>query len=366
MSFESDLHDLLEETADRFEPDPAVLADAEQRAERLWRARRWTRGLTAVAAVAVAAGIVLIIGSDPTPLVIGPGPAVSPSSTPVGPDGSGVGQPEPPGSVADVPDGWQRVEAHDLAVSVPDEWKVIVITTGSDCTTPADRPAIVLLAELVEGCTFEPSADAPPLVVIEPTGRAPATTGNWRLADLIISTHLDGTGDRITLTAFVPTHEETIRVRTSAGGGGDYGRLHDVLMSIRPADQPACTGQPCRPPEEAAQPARIDITSQNGRRVRATVVNETDQPLEGGAEYSLQRWDGTDWQRYDVSDGTWRMIGQIIPPGTGGAFHPGSGANAPFELPPVAGWWRLAKPMTNGDNGALTLVSEPIEIAPQP
>lgn len=89
MSFETELHELLERSADRFDPDPAVLADAERRAARMVRARRWTRGLAAAAAAAaaaVAAGVVLTGGPDPAPPVIGPGPTPSPTGTPTVPE----------------------------------------------------------------------------------------------------------------------------------------------------------------------------------------------------------------------------------------------------------------------------------------
>lgn len=72
MTFEADLHDLLEATADRFDPDPAVLADAEKRADAMVRARRWRWGIAAAAVLGVLAfvGTSLARGPSAQPLEI--------------------------------------------------------------------------------------------------------------------------------------------------------------------------------------------------------------------------------------------------------------------------------------------------------
>lgn len=67
MSFESELHDLLEEAAARFDPDSAVLAEAQRRADAKLRARRWGWGLAAAAVVALIAVVGTSLGRGPSP-----------------------------------------------------------------------------------------------------------------------------------------------------------------------------------------------------------------------------------------------------------------------------------------------------------
>lgn len=96
MSFESELHDLLEEVASRFEPDPAVVDDAEQRAAAMLRARRRRWGIAAAAVVALIAAVGTSLSRGPAPeppvIVDQPSPETSPEPT-------GTESPSPTGDV---------------------------------------------------------------------------------------------------------------------------------------------------------------------------------------------------------------------------------------------------------------------------
>lgn len=130
MSLESELHDLLEETAGRFEPDPAVLADAERRAGSMLRARRWRWGVAAAAAVALIATVGTALGRGPAPeppvIIDQPSPDATPEPTETqGPGATGEVGPEltlaSDGSIrglANAPDRGVLVQVDDRVVLV--------------------------------------------------------------------------------------------------------------------------------------------------------------------------------------------------------------------------------------------------------
>lgn len=77
MSFESELRDRLTAAANSFDPDDGVLADAEQRAARMLRARRWRGGVAVAAALALVVLVTLQVlpqQQRSEPPVVGPGP----------------------------------------------------------------------------------------------------------------------------------------------------------------------------------------------------------------------------------------------------------------------------------------------------
>lgn len=307
------------------------------------RGRRRRRRDQAVAAAATLGVTAALLGVVPSILADGPDrPDIVASPTP---------------EAGDLPDGWRAAESFGIRLSIPDGWNV---ARTSSCWAAPTEPTLIIVTEPLDGCSPDTPAAAPQFVVLEPlsypmtplsqgrrlgefhlsTSEEPLDTGQW-----VRTASFEAGGQSLRLTLFSTTR--------------NLGETNDILMSLRPADAPSCLPPSCAPPETDPAMTRFEIESQSGRFVAVRGVNETDQQLEGGAAWNLQRWNGEAWQRYDVGGSTQVAIAVFLPgrdPATGTAGH---GVPIRTELPPVAGWYRIAKTMS----GKL-LLSPPLPVEP--
>lgn len=291
MSFESELRDRLAASANSFDPDAGVLADAEQRAARMLRARRWRAGM----AVAAALVLVVLIAVQVLPQqrrsespVVGPGPTErsileepsptvdsEPSPTETLEPGDGVGRWEP---VADGPLG-SRVDA--AATWADDELFVWGGTRNGEQTSDP------------EGAMYDPSTQQWRPIAPAPTGLRADATAVW-------------TGDQVLVFGGSPPGDtdgdETLQVMA-------YEPVADSWQSFDDAP---------------LQPRRFASVTWTGDELIVWGGASVGDPTEGDGSTPVAMF--SDGAAFDADSGQWRMLGDspLSPRGDHGAVWDGS------------------------------------------
>lgn len=278
MTFESELSDRLAATAERFDPDPAVLVDAERRATRRRRTRRagMLVGAAAmvVAVVAVAPQVLDIWRAPDTPVIgVGPSERATQGDSPTSSDLSTPdADPEPSetDATASGTTGWMSMEDGPLGarVDAAATWTGEELFVWGGTGEGADE---------VGGAMYDPTRDE-----WRPVAAAPTEVGTG--ADAV------WTGDRVLIFG---GHLETDDPRT------DPSRQ---LLAYDPSNDSWETFDEA--PLEARDKASVTWTGQElivwgGMRIDA------DQ-LDGGGPTPVTTFD--DGAAFDPEPGTWREL----------------------------------------------------------
>lgn len=225
MSLEPELQRRLEASASAFDPDPAVLAEAERRAERRLRAQRTTRSLVAAAVVLIAGVVALIVvgdGETRNPIVDSPPleredgdetPDTDPDVPPIdeeAPQDEDPGLEDPDDDGADA--GGTDVDPAGTWASLPPS--PLAPRSGAAATWTGDQVFVwggwleSNLSELAtDGAFYDPSSGDWDMIFDAPTGLADATAV-WTGEEVLVFGGADQVAtpaDQDTLLAYDPT-----------------------------------------------------------------------------------------------------------------------------------------------------------------